>query len=198
MPAFNRTMTPCQVCESPVWATVSMRAKGKGKFCSPECYRATQVHSLARDFNPKIDRSGGHDACWLWMGLRDKDGYGLTKVGGRTVRAHRLAWEIANDKLTPDGLVIRHLCPGGGNPWCCNPAHLAVGTLKDNHDDKVRAGHQVRGERVNTAKMTEACVAEIRRRHGLGERIRDLADAFGFTEDSVGKAARRQTWKHLP
>jgi hypothetical protein len=33
------------------------------------------------------------DGCWLWLGGKDRDGYGLLEVNGKGFRAHRLAYE---------------------------------------------------------------------------------------------------------
>jgi hypothetical protein len=46
-----------------------------------------------------VDRSGGPDACHLWTGARNEHGYGVTRWGrgGRQLRAHRLAWRLANE-----------------------------------------------------------------------------------------------------
>lgn len=197
MPAFNRTITPCLVCGAPVSATVSMRQLGRGKYCSKPCHVADRSFSLARHFFPKIDRSGGPEACWPWLGLRDADGYGITGAAGAVGRAHRLAWEIANGQSVPAGLLMRHLCPGGGNPWCCNPKHLAPGTVKQNTADAIRAGRLCCGERVNTAKLTAEQVIEIRRRRAAGELLTALGREFSVDQGTISAIARRRNWKHI-
>ena len=50
----------------------------------------------------------------------------------RLILSIDLAWEIANAEPIPPGMVVRHTCD---NPRCCNPAHLILGTDKDNTDD---------------------------------------------------------------
>jgi hypothetical protein len=47
--------------------------------------------------------------------------------------AHRVAYALAND-LDPETLggVVRHTCD---NPPCCNPAHLVLGTARENVED---------------------------------------------------------------
>lgn len=71
--------------------------------------------------------------CVEWAGYRDADGYGVLVVEGRHWRAHRLAWALANEN-EPDGLVL-HSCD---NPPCVNPAHLRVGTARDNAIDRTQ------------------------------------------------------------
>lgn len=59
------------------------------------------------------DRTG----CWLWNGYTAK-GYGATYVAGRSVRAHRITYQLANGHTD---LPLDHLCR---NRRCANPSHL--------------------------------------------------------------------------
>ena len=84
----------------------------------------------------KVDR--GTDAeCWPWIASRDPDGYGRfqvpTPTGQRHIRAHRFGYEMLVGPV-PKGMVVCHQCD---NPPCCNPAHLFIGTPRDNNNDKV-------------------------------------------------------------
>jgi HNH endonuclease len=81
-------------------------------------------------FWSQVDRGGG---CWLWIGHRNRDGYGQFKVTVRaglyrTVRAHRWAWESLHGPV-PEGLTLDHLC---GQPACVRPAHLEPCTNAEN------------------------------------------------------------------
>jgi hypothetical protein len=58
-------------------------------------------------------------------------GYGAMRWRGRTVGAHRVAYELTHGPI-PTGAVIRHSCDVTN---CCNPAHLLTGTLADNMRD---------------------------------------------------------------
>lgn len=89
-----------------------------------------------RSFWDRLDRSGGPGACWLWTGARSSSGYGTLKVGGRTVLAHRRAYELARGSIAP-GLVVMHACD---QRPCCNPAHLSLGSHRDNARDRSRKG----------------------------------------------------------
>ncbi|MBN9687145.1 MULTISPECIES: HNH endonuclease signature motif containing protein [unclassified Corallococcus] len=93
--------------------------------------------SMADRFWAKVDRTNA-SGCWEWQGARLKSGgYGAFRIGDKTVRASRLAWELTHGPV-PEGLIVRHLACD--NPPCCNPAHLALGTMQDNVDDKDRKG----------------------------------------------------------
>lgn len=81
-------------------------------------------------FNQKIDKSGD---CWMWLAGVDRDGYGKVKIGGKSLQAHRVAWELATDRKIPDGLIVMHTCDVSG---CCNPEHLRLGTVMQNNQDR--------------------------------------------------------------
>ncbi|MEZ6084265.1 MAG: HNH endonuclease signature motif containing protein [Phycisphaerae bacterium] len=119
------------------------------------------INSLS-DFSPKIaawhrellidkvDRSG---QCWLWTGLCNADGYGVTTVDHQQVLAHRLSYILKKGDI-PEGLVVRHICPGGGNRSCVKPDHLVLGTRGDNNRDTVRAGRHRKAKVLRTPVNT--------------------------------------------
>jgi hypothetical protein len=68
------------------------------------------------------------DDCLIWTGPRNPQGYGrmyLKEPGrkrkGRSLLAHRAAYELAHGDGSASTFTIDHLC---GMPLCCNPNHL--------------------------------------------------------------------------
>ena len=100
-----------------------------------------------------IDYTVNTNGCWVWNWSVETKGYATVRVNGRSLKAHRVAYERANGPI-PDGQVIRHLC---GNPSCLNPDHLRSGTPTENMRDMVAAGNQ------HNQKLTPNDAAEIRR-----------------------------------
>lgn len=85
---------------------------------------------------PTMFVPGKVDECWPWLGGTDSWGYGKLGTGSHISSAHRLSYVLAKGPI-PEGMVVRHSCH---NPLCVNPAHLSVGTHKDNKQDSVKAG----------------------------------------------------------
>ena len=88
-------------------------------------------------FWAKVDVRGDDD-CWEWTGCRKPSGYGQLNLGKGKPRgaAYRLSYEWAKGPI-PEGQVVMHSCD---NPPCVNPAHLSVGTQRDNALDMVSKG----------------------------------------------------------
>jgi hypothetical protein len=160
------------------------------------------IEEMAPRFWAKVARSI-EEQCWEWTGGRNHRGYGNFRADGRTVRAHRFAWEQVNGSI-PAGLMICHRCD---NPSCCNPAHLFVGTAKDNVRDMIAKGRDVRpphgganhcrGSASHLAKLTEEQVIQIRRRYQAGERPRFLSAEFGVGTQMIWNIGTGRWWKHV-
>ena len=82
--------------------------------------------------------------CWEWQACVANTGYGQIRVDGKTVTAHRIAYELYVDPI-PSGLQIDHLCR---NRRCVNPAHLEAVTQRVNllRGDSFSAKHAVATE----------------------------------------------------
>lgn len=149
----------------------------------------------------KVEKTTG---CWEWQSTKNAQGYGrfaltVSKVPPRQKwhSAHRLVWEWENGPI-PDGLIVCHTCD---NPSCVNPAHLFLGTHKDNADDRDRKGRirPPRGERNRHARLRASDVMYIRRLAARGSADHDeLAKRFGVCRRTIGAVARGDTWRHLP
>jgi hypothetical protein len=154
--------------------------------------------SLEERLWAKVDRSGGPDACWIWLGPVNRSGYGQIQRNGKNIGVHRAAYELAHGEI-PEGVDVCHNCPGGDNPRCCNERHLWLGTHQDNMRDmerKGRARHR-NGEAVNFAKLTAADVVIVRELAAKGVTLRALAKEYGVSPTAISLIVSRKNWKHV-
>lgn len=178
------------------------------KGASPLSFGARQQSGPGRRYVPRsLDLAGrleyfthrpsgdGSDACWLWLGTRDGQGYGRIHWRGRDRQAHRLSLELhLGRSLRPDE-VTRHRSTC--SKLCVRPTHLQPGSAADNNRDKVEAGRQPRGEGSASARLTESKVMAIRAR-GEGQNFEATGREFGITGRQVAYIVRGQRWRHLP
>ena len=194
----NGFKKPCEHCGAMFWANSFNESLGWDRFCSRVCKEIAMAPSVDERLAAHTDRTAGEDGCWPWSGTRNKAGYGVLSHQNRTLRAHVIAWELANSTTVPNGLLVRHLCPGGGNPWCVNPRHLMPGTTKQNAEDRVRDGRQARGSDNKNSRLNEDQVRAIRERIAAGEHRKDVALEFGISHEYAQQLVKRKAWKHLP
>jgi hypothetical protein len=146
-----------------------------------------------------VDQSGGSDACWPWTkSVFKATGYGQAwepLVAKSPTSAHRVAWWYTYGD--PGKKKVLHRCPGGPNRLCCNPAHLAVGSDKDNADDRAKDGNTFRGEQVTIAKLTEAKVKEARKLYAEGVGVMELAKRYDVAHGTIRPALLGKTWAHV-
>lgn len=186
----------CPVCGTTFRTYAAWIAKGGGQTCSRSCARKARPRPSREEiFWAKVDRSGGPDACWEWQGARHRFGYGKFALAERntTISASRMAWILTNGEI-PDGLFVLHRCD---NPPCCNPAHLFLGTARDNAADAVEKGRAPIEERNGQAKLSNADVAEIRRRLAAGEPRDAIAADYGVTPSNISYIKGRRSWKRV-
>lgn len=130
--------------------------------------------------------------CWTWAGTLADNGYGRVWISPHWVPAHRFAYEELKEPI-PDGLQVRHLCH---NKLCCNPAHLDVGTAKENAQDALDAGRIMRGSGHTSSKLTEAQVLAIRQNP---DRLTTtaLAMRFNVSVGTISNIRNGKVWRHV-
>ncbi len=157
---------------------------------------------MSHQFTPEqVDRfwksadTANPDACWMWQKSILQSGYGNLGLSGKNYRAHRVAWMITHGSI-PEGQVVCHRCD---TPACINPSHLFLGTQGDNIRDAQTKGRLVvpggKGVPPANATLNHQLADEIRRRHDLGEKKKDLAINFGVSRRTINAIVRGEIWK---
>lgn len=158
------------------------------------------------------------DSCWLWTGSTNR-GYGKIMVNGKSWRAHRLSYVLANGPISDDVFVC-HDCdknyPVGDLSYrrCVRPDHLFAGTPLENTRDCIEKGRfpagershsrrhpecRPRGEASGVARLTEERVAEMRLEYGRGGiSLSKLAAKHGVAKRTALDVIHRRTWAHVP
>ena len=152
--------------------------------------------SLEDRFWPKVNKT---ETCWLWIAAKKEFGYGVIGCPdrrGRTIRAHRVSWELANGKI-PEGMFVLHKCDV---PSCVNQDHLFLGTRQENVDDMVSKGRQARigNGRAEASPNSKLCwkdVREIRQRYSERETLVSIARSFSMNPATIAQIVKRKTWK---
>lgn len=125
-------------------------------------------------FWAKIDR-GGPDDCWPWIGFKKPSGHGLTTYKGYPIHTSRLAWILTHGPIERD-LCVNHRCDQAA---CCNPAHLYLGTRRDNMIDlwaKTPPGE--RAERGRPYALSPEQVEQLLADRRQGATLKDCAAKF--------------------
>ena len=140
------------------------------------------------------------DDCIEFQGCKSTAGYGIKCIDSKKFKAHRIAYCKAKniDIKDIDGLVVMHVCD---NPPCVNPAHLVLGTQKENIDDMMKKGRHginpmAKGETHGKAKITSADVFKIREMVKFKTQ-KEVGKMFGVSHKHVGRIARGERWAHL-
>jgi hypothetical protein len=163
---------------------------------------------LTKRFWGYVDKNGPtmpnmDTPCWEWTAGRFKSslGYGQFRLGGKKVRAHRLAWQL-DGGANPQGMLVLHRCD---NPICCRVSHLFLGTSLDNARDRDRKGrHRTpesfpdrSGENNQAAKLDWNEVRQIRSESDAGESRPSIAKRHGMSLSQVRNIVSGKCWKEV-
>jgi uncharacterized protein YerC len=118
----------------------------------------------------RLEDRGWHTPCLIWLGEKDKDGYGRIKRDRHYIPVH---WGLTNDP--PEGMEKDHLCHQRD---CVRPTHLedvtkSVNTLRR------------RGTGNTTARMTPEIRAKIESMLIEGVSARIIAEETGFSRRTI-------------
>jgi hypothetical protein len=107
-------------------------------------------------------------------------------------------WELEYGEV-PDGLLVCHRCD---NRACVNPAHLFLGTHRDNTADMIAKGRKnqasVAGTANPRARLTEDQVREIRAELRRGVGPTELGKRYGVGHGTITSIKSGKNWSSIP
>ena len=131
----NRPEKRCPRCEvvkvRADYHTRGASSDGMAPYCKV-CANARRVERRERGlvtpgseerFWKYVERSGGPDACWHWLGGKVSDGYGRFHYAGKEVASHHMPLIFAGITPPKYPMVCDHLCRNRG---CVNPKHIRI------------------------------------------------------------------------
>ena len=140
--------------------------------------------TIAR-FYSKIDANG---KCHLWTAAKQRQGYGMFSVNGKSMPAHRFSYLLHRGEIG-DGLVIHQTSE---NSACVNPEHLIPQSRRQNKDNYTML-------RISEEMIEKESVKYLLRLRNVRPELKDMindlmckitmipkeqietADEFGFT-----------------
>jgi hypothetical protein len=145
-----------------------------------------------------------YQVSWVGYVKNDRGSILLPDVDRRGRRRYTIMVDGKPRKFLASRLVLLAFigpCPDGmeachNNGDCTDDRldNLRWDTPVNNKADMVRHGTRLRGELINTAKLTVDNVLEIRR---VGYPLRQHAEKFNVTEALVCAILKRKVWKHV-
>lgn len=150
-----------------------------------------KVRSFQGSVHIPIAYEINEQGCFICISHKpDKKGYPNYRFNQKRWRMHRYIYLTQKGEI-PEGMCVCHSCD---NPTCINPAHLFLGTIKDNTMDMVRKGRQAKGERINLAKLNEEIVRLIK---SSTEKRPVLARRFSVSVQTITDIRKGKSWKYV-
>jgi len=148
--------------------------------------RLMNVDPIER-FNQKyiIDENTG---CWNWTASKCF-GYGLIKINGKMVRAHRFSYEYFVGPLD-NSLDICHNC---NNPSCVNPKHLRQDTVSSNMIDCLKAKRRYQ-QILSVEEVIE--IKNSLKNYYRGQ-VTDLAHFYKVDKRVISNIKTGHRWSHI-
>ena len=147
-------------------------------------------------FWKSIDKRGPDD-CWPCKNERCGR-HPMSRLCGWYTSTYRIVFVLdllSKGKSIPADFDSMKVCHSCDDSWCCNPAHLWLGTQKDNLDDMRAKGREGDcrnfGELHGRCVVSDAEVEEIIDLYATGNwSQRALAEKFNIGKSQIGRIVR--------
>ena len=151
----------------------------------PYVVREKDIRRVLSKISPEPHSLG----CWEWTGtIRKKEPYGVIRVLGVQVRAHRLMYFLSHGSCDQSRIVC-HRCD---NPRCVNPSHLWLGTDAQNVRDM-----DAKGRRRHLCKLTSQDVLRVIQLRGDGISYHKIAKRLHVDASTIYQILNGKTWSNV-
>jgi hypothetical protein len=127
--------------------------------------------------------------CWNWQDTLLHNGYGRLQQNGKSIKAHRFAYEYYNGSIK-EGYFICHSC---NNRRCVNPKHLRQDTHSSNMIDMVLSNNG----KDQILSVDEVIEIKKALKHYYRGQIRDLAHFYKVSERQIYHIKNDSRWSHI-
>ena len=148
--------------------------------------RLVNVNPIER-FNQKYIVDEKTD-CWNWIAAK-WFGYGLIKINGKMVRAHRFSYEYFVGPLD-NSLDICHNC---NNPSCVNPNHLRQDTVSSNMIDVL----YLNNNKYQILSVEEVIQIKKELKNYYRGQVNDLAHFYKVEKRVISNIKTGKRWAHI-
>lgn len=128
----------------------------------------------------------------------DRNGYVVVQLYKERRQTSRTVHSLVAEAFLGPRPFGYQVCHGDHDRTNNILTNLRYGTVLENHQEKVAAGRSARGEGVNTAKLTEALVVNMRNERASGALVDELSAKYGVSSVAVSKICNGTNWKYAP
>lgn len=134
--------------------------------------------------------------CLIWNGSLNNSGYPQTNYRAKTVRCHRMLWQIAHQVQLPKNVAVCHTCD---ERKCLEQTHHWTGTWQENLQDCAKKNRHTNGAKTHCRKgheytpentaFTDAGKGRKRRSCRICNRIRNRLKSGWTHEEATASTA---------
>jgi hypothetical protein len=128
------------------------------------------------------------NTCWIWIGTVADCGYGVIVLNGKHKYAHRVSFQVfvGNIPKAAAHTDVLHTCT---NKLCINPAHLYLGTDKDNRYDAL-----LQNAYSDRSTFTADERDKIKELTTKGKGVSEIARLFNCGRDKIYDALKETSY----
>lgn len=112
---------------------------------------------LEKRFWARVNKPADSNACWVWQGSDNGNGYGQISKNYKKIYVHRFSYQIHVGDI-PNDMTVHHSCM---NTRCVNPSHLRLATRGEN---------TLMGYAINVAASKRRAITHCRHGHEYNEK----------------------------